>query len=231
MRPTQKAEEMPKVMLRLSEDGSSTLYRADIDEHYHSIHGAIQESRHVFITAGLKALGPTGDFSVLEVGFGTGLNALLTLCDKPPGTTVYYKAIEKYPVPNALAGQINYPEFLGGAEVLQWYRAMHSAEWGIDCRLHPEFVLHKHHGALEDFTTGQFFDLVYFDAFAPDKQPELWSTSVFANLYSLLKPGGVLTTYSAKGEVRRSLLAVGFEVDRLPGPPGKRQMLRARKVG
>lgn len=225
------SDDLPEMALRRSEDGSSTLYRADLDEHYHSFHGAIQESRHVFMEAGLKALAPKGDFSVLEVGFGTGLNALLTLCEKPEGTRVYYRAIEKYPVPKALSAQINYPGLLGGPEVLDWFRAMHNAEWNADVGVHPEFVLHKHLGALEDFKTAQRFDLLYFDAFAPDKQPELWSTNIFAALFACLKPGGIMTTYSAKGAVRRSLQEVGFEVERLPGPPGKRQMLRARKVG
>src|SRR5690554_1958717 len=193
------SDDLPEMALRRSEDGSSTLYRADLDEHYHSFHGAIQESRHVFMEAGLKALAPKGDFSVLEVGFGTGLNALLTLCHKPPGSQVYYQTIEKHPVPAALVAQINYPERLGGKEVLQWFESMHAAQWNCDCLVHADFVLHKHWGALEDFSTEHRFDLVYFDAFAPDKQPELWTKAIFESLYRCLKPGGILTTYSAKG--------------------------------
>lgn len=212
--------------LRISEDGSSTLYRPDLDEHYHSFHGAVQESLHVFIESGLKHVRPKAVLNVLEVGFGTGLNALLTLMYKSE-CLMRYHALEKFPVERDLAAAINYPQFLGGEEVFKWYAALHASAWGEEVEIQNQFFLTKLEIDLRSFTSKTLYDLVYFDAFAPDKQPELWTDLLFQNIFGMMATGGVLTTYSAKGSVRRSMQNAGFVVERIPGPPGKRQMLRA----
>lgn len=214
--------------LRVSEDGSSTLYRADLDEHYHSFHGAIQESMHVFIEAGLNQVRTKSALQVLEIGFGTGLNALLTMIQNPE-RLVHYHALEKYPVPTDLAAAINYPQLLGGEEVLRWFTAMHTCVWGVEVEIQKPFYLTKLEVDLCEYNSETFYDLVYFDAFAPDKQPELWTDSIFNKIFGMMAQGGVLTTYSAKGTVRRSMQEAGFKVQRIPGPPGKREMLRAIK--
>jgi tRNA U34 5-methylaminomethyl-2-thiouridine-forming methyltransferase MnmC len=214
--------------LRISEDGSSTLYRADLDEHYHSFHGAIQESMHVFIEAGLKRVADKSVLHVLEVGFGTGLNALLTMLQQPENL-VHYHALEKYPVATDMAAAINYPQLLGGDEVRRSFNAMHTCAWGQEVPIQAQFLLTKLEVDLCDFQSETLYDLVYFDAFAPDKQPEMWTTTIFEKIFGMMAKGGVLTTYSAKGSVRRSMQDAGFVVERIPGPPGKRQMLRAFK--
>jgi len=214
--------------LRISEDGSSTLYRADMNEHYHSFHGAIQESMHVFIEAGLRHLVSKSDLYVLEVGFGTGLNALLTMINNP-GSIIKYHGIEKFPVPLDLAAEINFPEILGGQQVASWYNTMLKSEWQKAVQINDDFILTKFEIDLCDFSSNTLYDLVYFDAFAPDKQPELWTDSVFDNIFNMMAPGAILTTYSAKGSVRRSMQRAGFIVERIPGPPGKREMIRAVK--
>ncbi len=212
--------------LRISEDGSSTLYRADLDEHYHSFHGAIQESKHVFIEAGLKKVGSKSVLNILEIGFGTGLNALLTMIHQPD-SLIHYHTLEKYPVPEDLAAAINYPQLLGGDEVLRCFSAMHTSAWGTEVEILNHFFLTKFQVDLCDFNSKTKYDLVYFDAFAPDKQPELWTDQIFKNIFAMMAKGGFLTTYSAKGSVRRAMQNAGFVVERIPGPPGKREMLRA----
>ena len=212
--------------LRISKDGSSTLYRADLDEHYHSFHGAIQESMHVFIEAGLRNVTSKSVLNVLEVGFGTGLNALLTLINRPE-CVIRYHALEKFPVARDLAAAINYPQVLGGEEVLRWFTALHNSAWEVEVEIQNQFLLTKMEADLCDYSSKTSYDLVYFDAFAPDKQPELWANSIFKNIFGMMASGGILTTYSAKGSVRRSMQDAGFVVERIPGPPGKREMMRA----
>lgn len=213
--------------LKISGDGSTTLYRPDLDEHYHSVHGAIQESEHVFIEAGLKKVDAI-PLSVLEVGFGTGLNAFLTLIHKPEGKLIYH-AIEKYPLPDDIIKSINYSGYYDDDAPVSLYKSLHEAPWSSETCIKDEFYLTKLKMDLLDFSSVDCYNLVYFDAFAPDKQPELWSDEIFAMLFKAMKKGGVLTTYCAKGVVRRSLIAAGFEVERIPGPPGKREMIRAHK--
>lgn len=213
--------------LIISGDGSTTLYRPDLDEHYHSVHGAIQESEHVFIEAGLKKSDAI-PLSVLEVGFGTGLNAFLTLLHKPEGKLIYH-AIEKYPLPDEIIKSINYSDYYNDDAPVCLFKSLHDAPWNCETFIKDEFYLTKLKMDLLDFSSEDCYNLVYFDAFAPDKQPELWSDEVFAMLFKAMKNGGVLTTYCAKGVVRRSMISAGFYVERIPGPPGKREMLRAHK--
>ena len=210
-------------------DGSNTLFVPELNEHYHSIKGALTESEHIFIRMGVEHH-PSPSPRVLEIGFGTGLNAFLTLlyADKTQ-RTVHYTSLERYPVAPELISHLGYPERICPEHAVDFY-ALHRAAWEEDIPLTPYFTLHK---VQTDFTTYDFpdaYDVVYFDAFAPEKQPEMWTQDLFARLYHSLRPRGILTTYCAKGIVRRTLQAVGFTVERLPGPPeGKREILRASK--
>lgn len=211
--------------IKISEDGSHTLYIPELDEHYHSIHGAIQESMHVFIKAGLKSVHKS-DISILELGFGTGLNAFLTLYHAE-NHKVHYTSIEKYPLKDEEFMQLNYHQFYANSK--NDFLKMHQSKWGIDVKMRSGFALQKIKGDIESIDFERNFDLIYFDAFAPDIQPNLWTDEIFEKIYRNTNPEGVLVTYSAKGVVRRSLQKAGFDVQRLEGPPGKREMLRAIK--
>lgn len=211
----------------ISKDGSSTLFSPHFDEHYHSIHGAIQESMHVFIGAGLKQF-EQNEVRILEMGFGTGLNALLTLIHGSE-KKVEYTGLEAYPVPQELLDKLNYPHELG-AEAVEKFQKIHDAEWEKAESISPNFLLSKHKIQLEEFANETHYDLVYFDAFAPSAQAELWTLDIFQKMYALMANGGILVTYCAKGDVRRAMIAAGFQVEKIPGPPGKREMLRAKKV-
>ena len=211
--------------LKITEDGSHTLFVPEIDECYHSTHGAIQESRHIFIQAGLKQC-QKEKIRVLEIGFGTGLNAFLTLVEaEGSGQKIHYTTLEKYPVEVEKAGLLNYPEEINPGKT-QAFLQLHASSWNEEVRITPFFTLEK---IESDFTEAIFknqFDVVYFDAFSPVKQPEMWSQSLFEKIFAHCNPGAVLTTYCAKGVVRRAMQGAGFKVERLPGPPGKREILR-----
>jgi tRNA U34 5-methylaminomethyl-2-thiouridine-forming methyltransferase MnmC len=215
-----------------NEFGQRTLYRSDIQETYHSIHGAIAESKHVFIEAGFKFWLNNINakkVSILEVGFGTGLNAILTLLEANLQTLqVNYTALETLALPFPLIDKLGYEKELGIENEL-FFSAMHLGDWEIGLPIRPNFTLHKTLQAIERFESHKTFDLVYFDAFGPDKQSELWQPEIFKKIFDLMKIGGVFVTYSAKGDVRRGLQAAGFEVSKLEGPPHKRHMLRAVK--
>lgn len=208
----------------LTKDGSSTLYSARFDQHYHSIHGAVQESQYVFLDMGLKAIGGMEPIRILEMGFGTGLNAFMT-CQQT-NRAVHYVSLEAFPLSQEEVRDLNYGKLLEDAETFQ---RIHDASWEEIVSITDQFSLNKHHIALEDFPGTTDIDLVYWDAFAPGSQPELWTEEVFRRVYSWMSPGGILTTYSAKGDVRRALIAAGFHIEKLPGPPGKREMLRATR--
>ena len=214
-----------KRIIEHTEDGSATLFVPELNEHYHSVKGARTESQHIFIDMGLKASAAPQPH-VLEIGFGTGLNALLTLeaagQEKRP---VHYTGIELYPLAweevNAL-GYSDNPSF----------ERLHTASWEEDVEISPYFTLRKIKGDANTVINSSFSpSVVYFDAFAPEKQPEMWNEQLFRSLYVTMNTGGILTTYCARGVIRRLLQAVGFRVERLPGPPGgKREILRATKV-
>jgi len=213
-------------------DQSDTIFVPALNESYHSSHGAVQESMHVFIEAGLSHLDPaTGTINVLEVGFGTGLNALLTLLEaERQGKKFEYTAIEAYPLERGLWRQLNYPDMLCTPGHKDIYEKLHLAPWGKPEEITNLFRLHKIHNRLEEYSPPvETFDLVYFDAFSPSTQPELWTKEIFLKLFLSMKPGAILTTYSVKGDVIRALRASGFIVEKIPGPPGKRQITRAVK--
>jgi tRNA U34 5-methylaminomethyl-2-thiouridine-forming methyltransferase MnmC len=213
-------------------DGSHSIYIPELDENYHSVHGAIQESKHVFIEAGLKySLPRFSEINILEIGFGTGLNALLTLIESNNSkSNIHYTSIEAFPVSMEMANELNYVSLLNEEEVdlKTIFNRLHSCEWEIDNRISGNFSLRKIKDTLQKTGFGnEEFNLIYFDAFGPPTQPEMWTEEIFSKLYSALTHNGSLVTYCAKGEVKRTLKKVGFRVETLPGPPGKREMVRA----
>ncbi len=219
-----------KIEIRETLDGSHTLYLEGIDEHYHSTFGAIQESEHVFIQAGLSHC-QKGEVTLFEIGFGTGLNCYLTfLAAQSTGQRVKYHAIEKYPLPKEVYEELNYDSLMKNRSS-EIFSVLHKTPWNQELEISNFFHLHKMEGDLLDmnFDLLPDFDLIYFDAFSPEKQPELWEMVVFERLFDKMKNNSILVTYCAKGMVRRRLQAVGFEVERIPGPPGKREMIRAIK--
>ncbi len=213
--------------IRQTEDGSSTIYVEELNEHYHSTHGAIAESKHIFIDTAFNFC-EKKELRVLEIGFGTGLNAFLTCLEATnQNRRVHYHAIEKYPLTLDEAMLLNYDALLEnqGISILDFHRT----PWEESSRIVPSFILHKEKSDLLEMKAVGPFDVIYFDAFAPDVQPELWSAEVFENIAKLTAPEGILTTYSVKGDVKRALRTAGFIVKRIPGPKGKRQILRAIK--
>ncbi|MDR2037375.1 MAG: tRNA (5-methylaminomethyl-2-thiouridine)(34)-methyltransferase MnmD [Bacteroidales bacterium] len=203
-----------------TEDGSKTIYSGQFGEHYHSTYGAVNESNHVFIEAGYLFT-EKNPVSVLEIGFGTGLNAFLTLQQAEKlNRPTYYEAIELYPVEGSIMKNISTDET---------FLQLHASEWDQAIKITDHFILNKRKGDLTDIAFSNNFDVIYFDAFSPEVQPEMWTTDIFSKLYSITHSKGVLTTYCAKGAVRRNLQSIGYAVERLPGPKGKREILRGRK--
>ena len=215
-------------------DGSHTVVVPELTVTYHSVHGAIQESLHVFVEAGLKYLlqqSAHEHICILEIGFGTGLNALLTAMEvEKSSTSIYYVALEPFPISVEAAHQLNYCQQLERKDLQADFIRMHECEWNKGLSITEEILMHKSNSSLQEFNHQTKFNLIYFDAFAPAAQPELWTTEIFRKLFELLQPGGVLVTYCAKGDVRRAMKEAGFTVKKLPGPPGKREMLRAEKT-
>lgn len=220
----------PSVTFLLTRDGSPTL-RTGAGVTYHSAHGAMQESRHVFIRTGLLAalekFPETQPLRVFEMGFGTGLNAFLTTleCAKKQRKAQYF-SVEKHPLVPEIWQQLSYPQT---PEEKALFTALHRAEWDTLKRISSFFQLRKISGNLEDLEIPQGLHLIYFDAFAPEDHPAAWTEDIFRKLFEALLPGGIFTTYCSKGSVRRALQSVGFGVEKLPGPPGKREIVRAWK--
>ncbi|SDW62964.1 tRNA U34 5-methylaminomethyl-2-thiouridine-forming methyltransferase MnmC [Hydrobacter penzbergensis] len=216
--------------IRLTADGSHTVAIPAMDVSYHSKHGAVSESMQVYIEAGLLTCmnGFASDpVCIFEMGFGTGLNALLSLREAiNQRRNIFYLAIERYPLTTTEAALLNYGRITGLEDAFQF---LHTAAWEKPVSINPFFTLHKTQAALQDFTTGYSFHCIYFDAFAPETQPELWTTGIFSQLFPLLLPGGCLVTYSSKSIVRKAMTAAGFRVEKIPGPHGKREMARAWK--
>ncbi|MFD1016011.1 tRNA (5-methylaminomethyl-2-thiouridine)(34)-methyltransferase MnmD [Winogradskyella rapida] len=217
-------------------DGSKTIQIEEWNEQYHSIHGAIQEANHVFIKHGLHFFSESRlqhktskDLSILEIGFGTALNAFLTVIEAENlELNIDYVGVEAYPVELEEVNQLNYSDLISKAHTAI-FNELHQTPWETPCEITPRFQLEKQQKFFKDITAKSQFDLIYFDAFGARVQPDLWTETIFSIMFSALKANGVLVTYSAKGSVRRAMQAVGFIVERLPGPPGKREMLRATK--
>jgi len=218
----------------VTKDGSHSIEIPELHVSYHSVHGAIQESLHVFIEAGLKhwlSGHPSNpECTIFEMGFCTGLNALLTFMEMAPlSQKIVYEAVEAYPLEPAIAEQLNYCEALLQPALQPVFDLLYRCEWNKPVAVSDHFTLKKVNAELDKFSTDRTIDLIYYDAFAPNAQPELWTEAVFQQLFNWLTPGGILVTYCSKGDVRRALQAVGFTVEKLQGPPGKREMIRALK--
>ncbi len=215
-----------------SRDGSSTLLSERFGVTYHSKYGALQESAHVFIKEGLfyKCIAKK-ELKILEMGFGTGLNALLTQQKAGSiGLKIEYTAIEKYPVDQDVLEKLNYCEKLQMFNGNCFFKRLHECPWEEPVQLADYFAITKKKQSFEEITFESTFDLIYYDAFAPNIQPELWEAPILKKMYGALDKGGVLVTYCAKGDFKRTLKAIGFEVKTLKGPPGKREMIRAKKT-
>ncbi|MEO8933447.1 MAG: tRNA (5-methylaminomethyl-2-thiouridine)(34)-methyltransferase MnmD [Xanthomarina sp.] len=216
-------------------DGSKTIQLIDIDEQYHSIHGALQESEYVFIKQGLQHViqikGENIDpISILEIGFGTGLNTMTTLVEaKKRLTPINYVGVEAYPISEEEVLALHYNNLFQDASINALFEVVHSGPWEKPIEITPYFTLEKQQKHFHEITDQSKYNLIYFDAFGARVQPELWTESIFKLMFNSLKEDGVLVTYSAKGSVRRAMQTVGFLVEKLPGPPGKREMLRARR--
>ena len=216
----------------ITKDGSHSISIPEMNVTYHSIHGAIQESKHVFIEAGFRYASELFSWSdalhILEVGFGTGLNALLTLIEADKiKMNVHYSALELYPLTQQEYNFLNYCEALN-VSLQNVFEQLHECVWEKEAHILPNFSLFKTNQSLLNFTTDQFYDLVYFDAFAPSSQPELWTKQVFEKLYAMMSSNGILVTYCSKGDVRRAMQSAGFAVEKIPGPVGKREMIRCK---
>jgi len=213
----------------ITEDGSSSLRRKDLGEGYHSTFGAIAEGVHIFINAGLRNIEKHSLINILEVGFGTGLNAILTLdYSNKENQNIYYETIEKYPLSKEIISQLNYGKVLSLEEE---FLKIHSVSWNENAEINNLFSINKIDKPAENLNyKANFFDIIYFDAFAPQFEENLWQQKMFTKLYSSLKEGGLLVTYCCKGDVKRALKASGFQIEKLPGPKGKREILRAKKI-
>jgi len=212
-------------------DGSPTLFNSELNEHYHSIHGALTESLHVFIKNGFHpTLASFGKkFQVLEVGFGTGLNATLTATESAKNLcAIQYLALEPYPVADGLLCELKYEQILEENQQLD-FKKIHAAKWEEAVSVNPHFHIEKTIKGILEFQTPKLFHLIYFDAFAPEKQPDMWTMEVLQKCYGLLEPGGIFITYCAKGQFKRDLKQCGFKVENRPGPPFKREITFATK--
>lgn len=220
---------MRKVELKKSHDGSHTLYLPELNETYHSIHGAINESKHVFLKMGLNAV-DLNTINILEIGFGTGLNAFLTMLEaiKSEKQKIYFHTLEPYPLEENVYKQLNYPAIIS-SEHESLFLELHQVDWDITHQITPKFSFHKSIKRLENIDLDATIDIIYFDAFAPNKQPELWKVEALKKCFKALKPGGILVTYCSQGQFKRNLKTVGFKVEKLGGPPGKREMTRGIK--
>lgn len=214
-------------------DGSATIYLPEWNEHYHSKHGALQEAQHVFIESGYRHYVEKKSpkrLNILEIGFGTGLNSLMSYYEAENHDLILdYTGIEAYPVSQEELESLGYSGLFSQNDAAEVFEKLHKISWGKKTEISPFFYLQKEQMFFKDIKAEDVFDLIFFDAFGPRVQPELWTEDIFLKMYRSLRRDGVLVTYSAKGSVRRAMQSVGFIVERLPGPPGKREMLRATK--
>ncbi|MBK9735696.1 MAG: tRNA (5-methylaminomethyl-2-thiouridine)(34)-methyltransferase MnmD [Saprospiraceae bacterium] len=215
-------------IIRLSLDGSHTVTSKIFNENYHSLNGAIQESNIVFIEAGLNYLLPSyKSINVFEMGFGTGLNALLAyIWGQKHKINTTYHTIEAYPLERKIYHKLNYPDILGHRDV---FYQLHDHNWDSELMVSPTFKFKKIHAEIENFNTNHSYDVIFFDAFSPTIQPKLWDVPLLQKMFNLLSDGGILVSYCAQGAFKRHLKACGFSIEVLKGPPGKREMTRAVK--
>jgi tRNA U34 5-methylaminomethyl-2-thiouridine-forming methyltransferase MnmC len=216
--------------IRDTGDGSKTIFLPELNETYHSSNGAVQESRHIFIENGLDLVEKQGAIRILEVGFGTGLNALLSASwAEMNNQSIHYTGIEAFPLRPELCFQLDYPRHIG-QNVEKIYDALIRCDWEMDNQLSTHFSIQKREVKIQDFAAVENVDLIYFDAFGPRVQAEMWDITILEKMYQSLNSGGALVTYCAQGQFKRDLKAVGFSLESLPGPPGKREMTRATRI-
>jgi tRNA U34 5-methylaminomethyl-2-thiouridine-forming methyltransferase MnmC len=214
----------------LTSDHSHSIVIPAMNVTYHSTHGAIQESMHVFIEAGLNHIARRDQVCIFEMGFGTGLNTLLTIAEaEKKQQKIYYETVEADPLEANLYTLLNYCEQLNRPDLQPLLELLHRCDWNAAIEITPYFTFKKNLTSLTEFSTFQHFDLIYFDAFAPEVQPELWTAALFKKIYGLMNPGGFLTTYCSKSIVRKAMAEAGLKVEKIPGPPHKREMVRAVK--
>jgi len=217
----------------LTEDGSSSIYAEEVSQYYHSHFGALQESMHIFINAGLcsEYLSHLAHISILEIGFGTGLNALLTYFKAEElNKKIYYETVELYPLTPQETAQLNYPNILDYDNTKEIFTTLHSTPWDENVVISEHFTLNKRQiSAIDAQYSPNTFNLVYFDPFSPDVQPELWTKTVFESIYNSMKENAILLTYCTKGTVKEVMRNIGFEIEKLPGPVGKREILRVSR--
>lgn len=213
----------------LTQDGSTTIHLPDWQESYHSRHGAVQEAYHVFIQNGLNRIS-VKPLRILEIGFGTGLNALITAVEaQKRNWPIHFTSVEAYPVSQLEWSSMNFAQQLAQVQAVEWFEKMHQCPWEVPYTVHPEFTLCKRELRFEQIDFQDQFDLIYFDAFGYPSQPELWSQVQFERMYQALAAEGLLVTYAARSVIKRNMQAAGFRVEKHPGPPGKREMFVAFK--
>ena len=221
---------MNNVKVIFTKDGSKTLHMPEHNEQYHSIHGAINEAEHVFIKNGLREC-EQDKLTIFEMGFGTALNAFMTYLEsKKTSQNVRYYTIENNPLPLKLVESLEYPDILNARNEESIFSLLHTSEWNALTTITPSFELFKISDDIQKLTLDDKVDLVYYDAFGPRVQADLWTERIFSIISAVMKPESILVTYCAKGEVKRILKRLGFVVETLPGPPGKREMVRAKKI-
>ena len=213
----------------ITDDGSTTIRIPDWDENYHSTHGAIQEAKHVFIKNGLNLFQKQDSISILEIGFGTGLNAFITFLETLNKEKVNYVGLEAYPISTEEIAQMNYVSELQATQYQEIFDKMHTSDWESKQIITDNFILTKRKQFFQDIDDKEQYDLIYFDAFGFPLQPELWSEAIFKKMYDALLPKGTLVTYACRSSIKNAMLSVGFSIEKLPGAPGKREMLRATK--
>ena len=213
----------------ITDDGSTTIRIPDWDENYHSTHGAIQEAKHVFIKNGLDLFQKQDSISILEIGFGTGLNTFITFLETANKEKVNYVGVEAYPISSEEIAQMNYVSELQAAQYQVVFDKMHACDWESHQNITENFILTKRKQFFQDIADKEQYDLIYFDAFGFPLQPELWSEAIFKKMYDALLPKGTLVTYACRSSIKNAMLSVGFSIEKLPGAPGKREMLRATK--
>lgn len=214
----------------VTNDGSKSLFVHDMGETYHSKFGALQEANFVFIKNGLD-LFSNQSVSILEIGFGTGLNAFATLCKAPVlNLNIDYKGVEAYPLNKEEYEVLNYPEIAERLDLTQAFKKMHSCDWEVPYTINENFTLIKEQKFFSEIVDENLYDIIYFDAFGYQYQPELWSLDIFKQMYNALKPNGIIVTYACRSVIKNNMKSAGFITSKLPGPPGKREMLRGLKL-
>lgn len=218
--------------LIITKDGSHSIYNSALNETYHSVGGAIQESEHIYIQHGFKSLSvETNPIKILEIGFGTGLNAILTLKEAVnEKLQILYTTLEPYPLSEEIIKALNYPSYFRESFLKEKFFVLHSCPWEENNQITPDFLFIKEQIKIEEFNTEEKFDLVYYDAFAPSKQADIWDINNLKKVKDMMKVGGILITYCSNGKFKRDLKEAGFTIESLPGPLGKREITRAVAV-